>query len=364
MKVLIVDDSIMMRTLLRDFFNDHGEEVVGEAPNGKKAVEMSESLDPDIITMDIDMPIMNGVDAAEEILRSKRRPIVVFASEISHDTSARLFQLGVAEVLEKPPIDRFNNREYAEGFIAKLRSLEEVSSRAKAVPAASRSGAEARSGSSEYRDSAATSDPGENLFHASAAEAHLPSSRLDIVVLGASTGGPEAVRTVLSSLSADFPVPVALVQHIEPRFAVGYAKWLNDHCLLEVRQAEEGEVLEPGTVYIAPGDRHLTLERKKLRLDDGPAVKNQRPSIENLFASAVKAYGKAAMGVLLTGMGTDGADGAVAIHTAGGYMIVQDKESSFIYGMPKAAIEAGGASVVLPLSEIGKAMTEAAHAHR
>ncbi|MFW6343892.1 MAG: chemotaxis-specific protein-glutamate methyltransferase CheB [Sediminispirochaetaceae bacterium] len=337
MRVLVVDDSIMMRTLLKDFFAEHGEEVVGEAPNGKRAIELAGSLKPDLITMDIDMPVMDGIEAAERILSTRKNPIVIFAGEISPDIFSKLKNMGVAEIIEKPGINRFNLPEFADGFITRLRShVENYSHNEKKI--LKKTGA---TGKREH-----------------------PSGRIELAVMGASTGGPDAVRRVLSSLPADFPVGIALVQHIEARFAAGYAEWLDGHCSLKVRQVIDGEPPVPGIVYIAAGEKHLTVARKKLVLDDGPLIKNQRPAVEKLFQTAAQAYGSAVMGVILTGMGNDGADGAVSIRKAGGYMIVQDEYTSFIYGMPKAAAEAGGASVVLPLERIAAAMEEAVYAHR
>lgn len=337
MKVLVVDDSIMMRTLLKDFFTEHGEEVVGEASNGRKAVELAVSLKPDLITMDIDMPVMDGIDAAESILSTRKNPVVIFAGEITPETFSKLKNLGVADIIEKPGISRFNLPEYSNGFITRLRShVESFSNNEK--KSLKKTGA---SGKTEP-----------------------PSGRIEIAVMGASTGGPDAVRRVLSSLPADFPVGIALVQHIEARFAAGYAEWLDGHCSLKVRQVIDGEPPLPGVVYIASGERHLLVAKKKFILDDGPLIKNQRPAVEKLFQSAAEAYGSAAMGVILTGMGNDGADGAVSIRKAGGYTIVQDEFTSFIHGMPKAAAEAGGASVVLPIEKIAAAMEEAVYAYR
>ncbi|MFP4268660.1 MAG: chemotaxis protein CheB, partial [Spirochaetaceae bacterium] len=323
--------------LLKDFFAEHGEEVVGEAPNGKRAIELAGSLKPDLITMDIDMPVMDGIEAAERILSTRKNPIVIFAGEISPEIFSKLKNMGVAEIIEKPGINRFNLPEFADGFITRLRShVENFSHNEKKI--LKKTGA---TGKREH-----------------------PSGRIELAVMGASTGGPDAVRRVLSSLPADFPVGIALVQHIEARFAAGYAEWLDGHCSLKVRQVIDGEPPVPGIVYIAAGEKHLTVARKKLVLDDGPLIKNQRPAVEKLFQTAAQAYGSAVMGVILTGMGNDGAEGAVSIRKAGGYMIVQDEYTSFIYGMPKAAAEAGGASVVLPLERIASAMEEAVYAHR
>ncbi|MCF7928855.1 MAG: chemotaxis-specific protein-glutamate methyltransferase CheB [Spirochaetales bacterium] len=341
MKILIVDDSIMMRTLLKDFFTEQAEVVVGEAANGKKALELTQDLDPDLIIMDIDMPVMNGVEAAEKILAVAKKPIVIFANDIAPEIVSKLQGIGVAEVIQKPLISRFNEPEYSKDFISRIRT---------------RAANFSHHNNNTYqknRDQKRTDSKKQS-----------PSEQIRIVVLGASTGGPEAVKNVLSSLPADFPVPIALVQHIETRFSEGYAEWLDGHCKLRVKPAANGDIPEPGTVYTASGDTHLVVSPKKLILEDSPHIKNQRPSVEKLFQSAAEAYGSAVMGVILTGMGNDGAEGAAAIRQAGGFMIVQDESTSFINGMPKAAIEAGGASVILPIQEIAAAMEEAVYAHR
>jgi len=344
MKILIVDDSIMMRTLLKDYFTEQAEVVVGEAANGKKALELVKTLDPDLIIMDIDMPVMDGIEAAEKILSIVKKPIVIFANDIAPEIVLKLQGLGVAEVLQKPLMSRFNDPGYSKDFIAKIR--------AHAVNSSHREKKNNR-GSRESRDT--KNEHPKKQF---------PSKQIKIVVMGASTGGPEAVRTILSALPPDFPVPIALVQHIETRFSEGYAEWLNGHCTLRVKAAVDGDIPKPGVVYVASGDVHLVVAGKKLVLDDSPHIKNQRPAVEKLFQSASESYGPAVMGVILTGMGSDGADGAATIRKSGGHMIVQDESTSFINGMPKAAIEAGGASLILPLQEIAPAMEEAVYAHR
>lgn len=181
-----------------------------------------------------------------------------------------------------------------------------------------------------------------------------------MVVIGASTGGPVAVKTVLSALPSDFPVGIAVVQHIEARFADGYARWLDGECPLSVRVATEGALPTGGTVIVAPGDEHLLIGNGRVVLDDGPKVGNHRPAVDRLFETAALSFGNRLVGVLLTGMGRDGAAGCVAIREHGGFTVVQDEATSFIYGMPKAAAERGGASVVKPIEEIAALLQKVA----
>jgi two-component system, chemotaxis family, protein-glutamate methylesterase/glutaminase len=328
-RVLIVDDSALMRTVLRDFFERHEVEVAGEAANGRLAVEMVEKLRPDLVTMDIDMPIMNGIEATEQIMRHAPLPIVIFSTDTADPISFAAFKAGAADVIRKPDLDRF----YDEAFTNQLVD-------------AFRSAANARDRSAEHQTT--TAQPSTTL----------PAS-VRAVVLGASTGGPVAVKTVLGGLPADFPVGIAVVQHIEDRFAGGYAQWLDSECALTVRTAVGGESFAPGTVTVAPGDQHLIATDGGLALDAGPKVGSHRPAVDRLFETAAHVHGRRLVGVLLTGMGRDGAAGCVEIRRCGGFTIVQDQATSFIYGMPKAAAEMGGASVVKPLDEISALLMEA-----
>lgn len=328
MRVMIVDDSILMRTILKEFFLHHGAEVVAEAANGRAAIEMNEERRPDVVTMDIDMPMMNGIDATAEIMKRRAVPVVVVSGEIDDEVSFAAFRAGAADVVEKPELDRFYDSDFTAALFARFQ----------AVVTSPR-----RPGSS---DSAPVGDGG------------VRSGGISAVVLGASTGGPVAVKSVLSSLAADFPVGIAVVQHIEARFADGYARWLDDACALRVKIAEDGDALEAGTVYIAPGDRHLLMSESALVLDDGPKIGSHRPAVDRLFETAAESFGSRLAAVLLTGMGRDGAAGCVAVKQRGGYTIVQDEKTSFIFGMPKAAAEMGGASIVAGLEEIPRILTE------
>jgi two-component system chemotaxis response regulator CheB len=182
--------------------------------------------------------------------------------------------------------------------------------------------------------------------------------KIDLIVIGASTGGPKAVKNILNSLPSTLKQPIALVQHLEKGFEEGYASWLNETSPLQIINTSEEQKLQGGVVYVAPADYHMVIRNHGVLHDNGPKVCNQKPAVDVLFSSAAKEYGKQLLGVLLTGMGNDGAKGCVDIVNNGGLTIVQDEESSDIFGMPKAAIESNGASLIKPLSEIAQTIIE------
>jgi two-component system, chemotaxis family, protein-glutamate methylesterase/glutaminase len=299
--------------------------VAGEASNGLQAVELSRTLSPDLVIMDIDMPLMNGLEATRRIMADHPLPILIFSNDAGPDTAYEAMASGAIEAMQKPDMDRFNEPVFYAHFLKKLRSL------AEARPHPRRSAASDRSAGGG-RD------------------------RFRLLVMGASTGGPAAVREILSKLPAGFPLPIAQVQHMETGFDAGYVRWLGDGSALPVRLAEREVAMEPGVVWAAPVDRHIRIDRSAARptlvLDDGAKVLNQRPSVDVLFTSAAEAFGDRLAGILLTGMGRDGARGCLSIVEKRGITLVQDEATSAIFGMPKSAIELGGASRVLPLPEI------------
>lgn len=340
MKVLIVDDSALMRAIIREALTEQGFMIVGEAGDGRKAVAAAERLKPDLIIMDFNMPLMNGVEATRAIMDSCPAPIVVFSNEVDSRLSLNALQAGAMEVVAKPDIDQFNNRAFLDRFLATLRAA---------------AGKHKRRGSDRLGSR-------ESVIAGDTSRAPTPGS-FDVIVIGASTGGPAALRQVLSSLPPGFPLGIAIVQHIEARFAPGFASWLDDASPLKVRLATSVDAFTPGEVIVAPGDRHLVCTERRLRLDDGPKVGSHRPAVDRLFATVASCYGRRTLGVLLTGMGADGADGCVAIREAGGTTLVQDESTSFIYGMPRAAAERGGASRVLPLDRISPTLVELVKHH-
>jgi len=325
MKVLIVDDSALMRAVLKTFLeNEKDIHIIGEATNGERAVKMTKDLSPDLIIMDIKMPVMDGLEATQRIMKVNPAPIIIFSGEANAENSFNAINLGAADVMQKPDIDQINDPVFQKTFLTKIRTLAKKHLYYKAKPS-------------------------ENPKHIK-----LPVKKFKFIVIGASTGGPAAVREVLSGIPGNFSVGIALVQHLEKGFDSGYASWLNEATDLKVKLAEKRNTIIPGEVIIAPTEVHLTVDGNLLVLDDGPKVLNQKPSVDVLFETAADSFRENLLGVLLTGMGSDGANGCVSILSKGGTTLVQDQATSAIFGMPKAAIELGGASKVLPLSDISR----------
>jgi two-component system chemotaxis response regulator CheB len=313
-----------MRQVLRELLAESLDmQVVGEASNGQTGCEKNLALAPDLVIMDLDMPVLDGVAATARMMAERPVPVFVFSGSAESPLGFKALSAGACEVLRKPDIDKLNDTAFKASFFGKLRAVTAAASGARGTRVV-------------------LNRPG-----------GIPAASPKAVVIGASTGGPVAVRQLLAALPADFPLGIALVQHLEDGFDEGYARWLGEVCPLKVCLAGEGPLsFQAGTVLVAPVNRHLVVNSHSLVLEDGPKVQNQRPSVDVLFRSAAAAYGSGVLGVLLTGMGRDGAEGCKAILNAGGHTLVQDQETSAIFGMPKAAIELGGATEILPLSSI------------
>ncbi len=327
--VLIVDDSALIRSILRHVLTDaEGFSVIGEASNGQKACELNNELEPDVIIMDINMPVMNGLEATSRIMSEKPVPIVIFSNSVDAGVSFEALSSGALDIIEKPDIDVISSPVFLNELTSKIRLASQ---------------------SARYNYPGSKNGKGIIL-------GKVPPVKTAAVVIGASTGGPLAVKELLSRLPSSFPVGIAVVQHLEEHFDHGYAAWLDELVELKVRLAVDNDVFTPGEVLIAPVNRHLAVRQNRLCLEDTPAVLNQKPAVDVLFSTAAENYGKNLLGVLLTGMGRDGADGCLKILNKGGYTLVQDQSTSAIFGMPKAAIDAGAASEILPLQEIPERM--------
>ena len=333
-RVLIVDDSITIRYVIQTILeSDPDIKVVGFAGNGQDAVRRADELRPDVITMDVQMPGIDGIEATRLIMEQCPTPIVVISAHNSDPAltiSFNALQAGAVQVIDKPvnglAPDAADERA---ALIATIKLMSEV----RVV---------------RRRFSAARP--------ASAAAAVEPLSSLratDLVAIGASTGGPAALNAILGAIPANFPTPILIVQHITAGFTGGLVSWLGRGCALPVCTAQADERIRPGVVYVAPDDRHLTISAGgRLCLDTGELVNHVRPSVNVLFDSVARVVGPAAVGVLLTGMGEDGARGLRAIRQRGGVTIAQDEATSVVYGMPKAAAEMGACSTILPLDQI------------
>ncbi|MDR2052436.1 MAG: chemotaxis-specific protein-glutamate methyltransferase CheB [Treponema sp.] len=322
-KTLIVDDSPLTRTILRNFLeSDNSFKIIGEAENGRDGVEKALELNPDLITMDIEMPVMGGLDAISEIKKFLNTPIVVIST---YDTAKMAYEATVKGAMEFYAKDIFTrcNPVKQKQILDTLKQISGIKGRIPFKPEAA-------------------------VYKARFVE----NRKIDAVVIAASTGGPRALSQLYAALPGDFPVPIIMVQHNSSGFDKGFVQWLNACTPLEVRLAEAGERPLKGNIYVAPTGRHLVIEDREFLFNDEEPVNNQKPAADVLFKSAAQVYQNAVISVVLTGMGCDGAEGTRHIRKAGGITIAQDEESSMIYGMPKMAAETGCVDMVLPLDKI------------
>jgi two-component system chemotaxis response regulator CheB len=340
-RVLVVDDSAIVRKILSETINAESDmEVVATAPDPYIARDKILALRPDVLTLDIEMPRMDGLTFLKKIMQSCPMPVIIISSlaQSSCETSLEALQQGAVEVMAKP------GGPYSIGELKEL------------LPAKLRAAAQARV---NRRQAAAVSEPPK------AAPAFLRSSFSPetVVAIGASTGGTEAIHSILKKLPADSPAMV-LTQHIPREFSKAFAERLNRDCAIEVREAENGDEVRPGLALIAPGDFHMMLRKSRNRLwvelQQGPKVCYQRPAVDVMFSSVATAAGGNAVGVLLTGMGSDGAQGLLRMREAGATTLAQDEASCVVYGMPREAFRAGAVEQVLPLASMAESIVREA----
>jgi two-component system, chemotaxis family, protein-glutamate methylesterase/glutaminase len=350
-RVLVVDDSALQRGLLVALLKTDPElEVVGTADSGTRAIEQARRLLPDVITMDLRMPGMDGLKAAQEIMTQQPIPILLVTASVSRDDQrlvASAFSAGILAIVAKPSV-------YAVELHDEFRRMVKGVSRIKL----------ARRKSSATRSAAVMAAPPEQRSKMRSSLAAMPAhvKRLEVIGIASSTGGPQVLEQILSTLPVDFPVPVLVVQHIAHGFAPSLVEWLDSRCHLPVRIAEAGLFVQPG-VWIADG-KHLVMQSGKFGVSTQASVSGHCPSGTVLFQSLAAEFGAAALGVILTGMGEDGAIGLQALHDAGGVTIAQNFSSSVVHGMPGAAIALGAADFALPPDDIATAMLEFARRGR
>jgi len=328
-KVLIVDDSIVMRNIIRDILSkDDGIEVVATARNGADAIEMVRQFNPDVVTMDIEMPIMDGLTALQHIMAEFPRPVVMLSSmdKRQADITLKSLEVGAVDFISKTSGSLSLDLE---------RNSEQIIDKVKMA---------AKANIDRFRPAVRSIQPAPIT----------PMNGDWIVLIGSSTGGPKALPEVLSRLPANLPAPVLVVQHMPEGFTRSFAERLNWISALEVKEAEDGEEIAKGKVYIAPGNKHLVLRGTKVHLDDGGKVNYVRPSVDVLMKSASPEYGPRTIGVILTGMGSDGAEGMRSIKENGGKTLVQNEETSVVYGMPKAVVDLRMADRIVPLEDIAR----------
>ena len=321
-RVLVVEDSPVARDLIVHVLSsDPSIEVVGTAHNGRSGVEAVERLNPDVITMDIMMPEMDGLEATRRIMETTPRPIVIVSGTVHRRELSTTFQaLEAGAVAAIPRLSGPGSPDFPQASRELLRTVKAM--------------AEVRMVRRWPKGEKGRVPPAP----------HAPEPPR-LLVIGASTGGPEALHRILSGLPGNFPLPILIVQHMAAGFLQGLCDWLSRSCPLPVTLAREEEPIRPGMVYIAPDDRHLGIsENFAVRLSHAPLEKGVRPAVGYLFRSALKACGRRTVAVLLTGMGSDGAAEMKALRDAGAVTIAQDEASSVIYGMPAEAVKAGGAA--------------------
>ena len=331
-KILIADDSNVVAMLLTSILEKQADfEVVGHAANGRSAVDMAQKLKPDVITMDVSMPEMDGIEATRVIMSSSPIPIVVVSSLVDNDemkVSFRALEEGAVAVMGKPEnLQDDVSDAYTEKLVETIRSM---------------AGVKLVKRRSHPQASVPTTPP---------VRAKTAKVGCELVAIGGFTGAPQVLYEILKSLPVDFPVPILVVNHMSKGFTVGMAEWLARHSGPAVTVAEHGEVLKAGTVYLAPDDGHLMVARPREELtaviSEIPPINRFRPSVTPLMQSAALICGNKAVGLILSGMGTDGAEGLLAIRQAGGQTFVQSEDSCVVFGMPGEAVRIGAASKTL-----------------
>lgn len=343
-KVLIIDDSALVRSLLTRILSaDSALEVIGTAADAYIAREKIKQLNPHVLTLDVEMPRMDGLQFLDNLMRLRPMPVVMCSSltERGADVTLAALELGATDFVTKPRADAGQALEdYGAELIAKIKVAAKARPRPRAHEGAGPDLAVARRALVPLR------------FHATA----------QVIGIGASTGGTEAIYQVLSRLPADAP-GIVIAQHIPPTFSAPFAARLNACSALRVAQASDGDLIQPGYAYVAPGDRHLRVERNgpcyRCRVLDEPPVNRHRPSVDVMLRSIAEQAGANGVGVLLTGMGSDGAAGLLELRERGGFTIAQDESSSVVWGMPGAAVALGAAELVLPIEDIARGLAQA-----
>ncbi len=353
-RVLVVDDSAFMRKVLESIFNaDDQLQVIGHAKDGREAVALAESLKPDVITMDLNMPHMDGLQATAHIMTSNPRPIVIVSSESKEGAAStlRALELGAIEFVTKPSggID-LDMQSVKDDLLRKVR----VAAKVRVVRTASRLAAQLQAPMNGSPKPALAAGARPATVPASNTAVLPADMRFPVVVLAASTGGPATVMRLAPGFTKDFPAAVILVQHMPAAFTTQYALQLAEFTGIRVKEAESNESIAPGTFYICPGGQHLRVSPTgRMQLDAVTGrIDGYLPNIDVTMESVAAFAGAMSIGVVLTGMGSDGARGARAIKNAGGYVLAQDEATSVIFGMPAEAIKSGSVDQVLSIDDI------------
>jgi two-component system chemotaxis response regulator CheB len=380
-KVLVVDDSSFFRRRVSEIINNSPTlEVIGTANNGQEAIDMVAKLKPDVVTMDIEMPVMDGITAVKRIMAVNPLPILMFSSLTHQGASATLdaLEAGACDFLPKKFEDIARNKEEAISLLQQR--IQAIASRRVSRVSVSHN---------TYRSPSNASKPALSALQKLNENNHAPKARVaakaplassaakspttafannkrfkasgktyDVLAIGTSTGGPVALQTVLAALPSNFKLPILLIQHMPGTFTKAFADRLNSLCQISVKEASDGDVLKPGCAYLAPGGKQMLLDGRsgnaRIRIHEGNEKLNYKPSVDITFASLSKVYGRKVLAIVLTGMGADGRDGASMLKDQGAEIWAQDEESCVVYGMPQAVAKAGIATESLPLDLVAK----------
>lgn len=330
-KVLTVEDSTLIRLIINNTIKDmEGIELVGTAENGQVALEKIKELKPDIITLDLVMPVMNGIETLKQLRKFTDIPVIILSARSDMRTTIEALELGAQDFLTKPESISKNKREFKRNLEARFRALVQNDH---TLPIVSKK---------------VETDTKPNRKQKQKHE----TKEVEAVVIGASTGGPKMLTALIKTLPSTLSVPIFIVQHMPAGFTASFAKRLNTLADVTVVEAEQDMVIEPGTVYLAPGGRHMVINGSRIKLLDTAKVHSVKPAIDPMFHSAIDVYGRNILAVIMTGMGRDGAQGCVEVKNAGGYVIAQNEATSVVYGMPKSAVETGAVDAILSIDEI------------
>lgn len=338
-RVLVVDDSAFMRFTIGKHLNEHpGLQVIGSAHDGMEALEMIPRLNPDVVTLDVEMPHMDGLSTLREIMTRFPRPVVMLSSLTAEGTveTIQALTLGAVDFIAKP-VNKATINTVMDEVAVKI--IKAAGSRVFALPSMNKSGSSTLKGVQKDTRSLGAKDK--------------------VVIIGSSTGGPRALNVLIPEIPANMPAAIMIVQHMPAGFTRSLADRLDSLSNIKVKEAEPGDKLEVGRALLAPGGFHLTFDRNgQVALNQNPPVHGVRPAIDVTMTSLVSLYGNSVLGVILTGMGSDGTTGSQLIHEAGGHIIAEDESSCVVWGMPRSVYEAGVADEVLPLNQIASAINK------
>lgn len=333
-KVLVVDDSLFMRRILADSIKTmKGIELADTAQNGFFALAKLEKLAPDIITLDVEMPVMDGIETVKEIRKISSVPIMMLSANADQETTIHALEIGAQDFIKKPEKINENRKEFSRDLESHIKALVNEPKKRK----------------NQKKSEKNTKNKKKQIKR---------PKNVDVLMIGASTGGPKVVTEIVKSLPADLSIPVFIVQHMPKGFTASFAKRMNTISKVPVVEAQHRMRYQAGTVYLAPGGQHMVIRNQRIILLDSPKIHSVRPAVDPMFQSVIARFGQNSLAVILTGMGRDGTDGALAVKSVKGYVLAQNEKTCVVYGMPRYAHEAGAVDELLSIKEMIQSINE------